>query len=754
MIVMNQEQNNLNQNNFNINTNNGMANNQSINNQPLNGQQTMNQQFGGQVPNNNQYNQNKLQQPMMNNQMQQPMNYGSPNMNQINTNNIQIVRYDPQTGQPIYTNNINNKKSGFKWAIIISICIAVIILISLLIFLPKNKDKELTRTFMVYMVGSDLESKSGMATFELDGLDPALTDMENINVVVIAGGSTKWNNDYINKEETSIYELTDSGFKKVKQQSIKNMGASETLSDFLNYSYNNYKTDEYSLIFWNHGGAIDGSEYDELSFNDNLSLTEISTALNQSPFSKNNKMEVVIFGTCLNGSLEMGNVFKDYANYFVASEEISWSFSNTSDLAFISKVETTDEGSDVGVKFIEEYKGKMDNAKWNYGMNGLDYTIYSTYSLVDLNKLDDLNKDLNNFFNDIDITKNYNTIARIRSNLYQYGYNQSGITDYDMVDLYNLVYNLKDLSPNSANKVLESIENTVLYNYATNSLSRGISIYFPYNAAERVQESFIANYKDINPIESYNLFITKFKGLKSNNSANRLSFNENVSRVDKTEAESDFELDLTDEQSNKFAKAEFIVFRDNKDGYYLPVYKGKKVELSNNKLSAKIKDRQLKIGDESYQRIITLIEEESTDSYIKYSTYGVLQDLSSSEIYDWTIDGVKLSIVLDKKNNKIQITDATLTSENNLPSKISVDIRKYTNLELGSSSYKILNDNNEFNENWDDTSNGIFEGIDIDPSGDYKIELEDYSDGYDYYCIFKIYDVNNNSYYSPLVKMN
>lgn len=740
---MNQEQNNLNSNNFNVQDYNGMSNVQTLNNQQFVNQQMINtqvQQVNTQTVNNQSI---TTQQVEIN-----------PNIDQYNQNNNKIIGYNPQTGQPIYEIQKFNKKKTIKPWIIVLIGITILILAALLIFLPKNKNKELTRTFMIYMVGSDLESKSGMATFELEGLDPTVIDMENINVVLIAGGSTRWNNNYINEEETSIYELTDSGFKKVKQQPIKNMGSFDTLSEFLKYSFDNYKTDEYSLIFWNHGGAIEGSEYDELNFNDNLSLTEISMALKQSPFNKNNKMEVVIFGTCLNGSLEMGNTFKDYAKYFVASEEISWSFSNTSDLAFIGKIETTDRGSDVGVKFIEEYKGKMDNAKWNYGMSGLDYSIYSTYSLVDLNNLDDLNKSLDDFFKDIDLTSNYNTIAKVRSNLYQYGYNQAGIPLYDMVDLYNLVYNLKDLSPNTANRALETIEDTVLYNYATNSLSRGISIYFPYNALESQQDNFLYSYKDINPINSYNKFIEQFKKLKSSNSTQRLSFNENVSRVDKSEKDADFELDLTNEQLNAFAKAEFIVFRDNKDGYYLPVYRGREVELLNNKLFAKIKDRQLKIGDEEYQRIITLIEEDSTDSYIKYSTYGVLQDLSSNEIYEWKDDNVKISIVYDKKTNEIQITDALLMSENNLPSKISVDPKKYTNLELGSSSYKIFDENNEFNENWSETSNGIFEGIDVDPAGDYKIELEDYSDGYDYYCTFIIYDVNNNYYYSPLIKMN
>ena len=648
--------------------------------------------------------------------------------------------------------NINKKKKPNKYIFIIGGIVLVTLIISL-IFVLNFKNKNIKRTFMIYMVGADLESDGGMATYELDGINPLEVDLNSINVVLIAGGATDWKNSYINKDETSIYELTPNGFKKKKQQSIKNMGDSALLSEFLNYSYENYKADEYNLIFWNHGGAIDGSEYDELS-NDNLSLTEISTALSNSVFNKKKKLGTVIFGTCLNGSIEMANVFKDYANYFVASEEISISFPDMSDLAFINYVKPSDSKVDIGEKFIKKYKSKMSDIKSIYNIYNKEYAIYSTYSLVDLSKLDKLNNSLNDFFADINLNKNYNKVASVRSNLYQYAYNQQNIADYDMVDLYNLVYNLREISPKKADKALKCIENAVLYNYATNSSSRGISVYFPYNGLDKVKTMFLSTYTSINPINNYTSFINKFNSIKSSNSSNRLSFKNNNSEVSNVDGKADFELDLTDEQVANFAKAEYVVFRDNKDGYYLPVYRGKEVNLEGNKLKANIKDRQLKIGDSSYQRILTLIEDEVTDSYITYNTYGTVLDYSSNEIYEWKVDKVKLSFILDKKTNKVQIANVLLMDKNNLPSKINIDIKKYSNLELGSSSYKIIDDNGNFNENWSTESNNIYEGIDLDPNEDYIIELEDYQDGYDYYCTFMIYDINNNRYYSNLVKMN
>ena len=680
--------------------------------------------------------------------------------------NNNIIGYDAQTGQPIYANqnnntiptdnkNLNNSKNGSKLNIILYIMISILVLliVSIGIVVVSKNNSGTTRTFMIYMVGSDLESKGSMGTYELDGIDPALVDLQNVNVVLIAGGSSTWGNDYIDEDETSIYQLTQNGFEKVKQQKIKNMGDYSTLSDFINFVTKNYITDEYELLFWNHGGAIMGSEYDELSNNDNLSLQEIKTALTKTGFNKNNKIETVIFSTCLNGTIENANVFKDYANYFVASEEISMSVKDTSDFSFINYVTPKTGSIEIGRSFIEKYKEKMNYLKEVYQIYNEDYNIYSTYSIIDLNNLDDLNKSVDDFFVEIDVLKNYNKIARVRSNLYQYAYKQAGEPSYDTVDLYNLINDLKELSPKKANKVLEELENTIKYNYSTDSSSRGISIYFPYNASTQVQNMFLNMYNEISPIRNYNKFIDDFSSFKLTNSSNRLSFVQNKSNVKIEGNESDFELELTNEQVENYAKANYLVFRDNKDGTYLPVYRGTEVNLSGNKLYAKIKDRQLKIGDDEYQRIITLIEDEANDNYIKYSTYGILNDFSSNEIYEWKNDSVKISIILDKKTNKIQLTDALLMSKNSLPSKISVNLKDYQTLELGSSSYKIMDENNQFNENWDDTSNRIFEGIEIDLSEDYKIELEDYSDGYEYYCIFKIYDVNNNSYYSPLVKM-
>lgn len=64
------------------------------------------------------------------------------------------------------------------------------------------------------------------------------------------------------------------------------MGNPNTLVDFINYAYKNYKAEKYSLILWDHGGGpIYGYGYDEYNKLDSLTLIELKDALEHSPFS-------------------------------------------------------------------------------------------------------------------------------------------------------------------------------------------------------------------------------------------------------------------------------------------------------------------------------------------------------------------------------------------------------------------------------------------------------------------------------------
>ena len=97
----------------------------------------------------------------------------------------------------------------------------------------KNTGDE-TRTVMVYMVGSNLETQLALGSQDFEGISKNL-DFTKLKVVFIAGGAKIWSNKKIDANETSIYEYNQDGVVKVKQQELLNMGDPNVLVNFINY---------------------------------------------------------------------------------------------------------------------------------------------------------------------------------------------------------------------------------------------------------------------------------------------------------------------------------------------------------------------------------------------------------------------------------------------------------------------------------------------------------------------------------------
>ena len=664
----------------------------------------------------------------------------------------------PQPTVPVAT--VQPKKSGagikigiiaFLLLIIIGLFIAVLVIV-----LNGNKDlrniKNPSRTIMIYMVGSDLED-AGMASVELRDLDYSKLSSEKVNVVLMIGGAKKWRTDYVNVDETSIYELKPEGVTKVKEIKKSNMGGPETLSTFLNYTYENYKTDRYSLVFWDHGGGFLGGEVDVLFNNDNLDISEYKKAFKNSPFNEKNKLETIYFSTCLNGTIEIMSTFADYADYMVASEETTMSVPTEGDIQFVHKISEKDDGYETSYKFLDTYKTKMES----YYGSKLHTKAYNTYSIVDLQYTKELTNAINDFFTSIDVSQNYNRIAKVRSSLYEYGYMEKYRTsEAQQVDLYNLVNGLRDLNPEKADKIIELVNKYVKYNWSTDDRSKGISIVFPYNVINSNHLNFLIDeYAPVTDLDPYKKFMVKFNTIKNDSSYN-YSFSKNQTTLGPSDTgKADFVLEMTDEQATSFARADFMVFRSEGNGYYLPIYRGK-AEEDSKVLKATIADRQLKIIDKADGTggVITLRELDSSSNYIKYITSAILQNFQDYD--NMVMDNVTVTLVYDKSTGKISMESVVLNSTTDsittsLPNRVVADLSKYDSIAFGSSSYKILDSKGEYNPDWE--SNGIFKGYET-KLNNLDFEVQDLNDGHEYYAVFAIYDTANNIHYSKLVKMN
>ena len=353
-------------------------------------------------------------------------------------------------------NTVIQKDSSTKYKIIIVVLLVILLsLLVMLLFFKKNNSSNGdtllsgSRTVMIYASPTNLESDVKSMTTDLETLSGEKVDLENVNILLYTGGTKYWHN-FIDNDENAIYILREDGFEKLESYEKKNMSDPDTLSQFLNYAYDNYKSDLYDLIIYDHGNAIQGAVVDDFFENDILSLDEFAEALEDSPFNEKNKMELVLFRTCLMGSAEVALTFSPYANYLIGSEEVTWLGSHVSVLDFLNDVEKSDNAIDFGKKYIASYDNFMEVAD-PFGEK------INCYSILDLNKIDEVFDELDNFVDKIDLKENFSYISRARSLLYEFG-STSGVDYLDTVDLYGFVDSISKYSTYDVDNLLNAID--------------------------------------------------------------------------------------------------------------------------------------------------------------------------------------------------------------------------------------------------------------------------------------------------------
>ncbi|MCP4537502.1 MAG: DUF11 domain-containing protein [Chloroflexi bacterium] len=99
-----------------------------------------------------------------------------------------------------------------------------------------------------------------------------------------------------------------------------NMGQGDTLSGFVNWALQSYPTDHVYLSIANHGAGVRGISWDGTSSNDYLNPEEI-VAFADGLVSK---VDILHLDACLMGMSELAYLFRDKADYLVASQNLAW----------------------------------------------------------------------------------------------------------------------------------------------------------------------------------------------------------------------------------------------------------------------------------------------------------------------------------------------------------------------------------------------------------------------------------------------
>lgn len=178
--------------------------------------------------------------------------------------------------------------------------------------------KTVKTAVLVYAVASDLESKLGMLSMDLDEMMSAKTD--GIDIIVQSGGTGNYRNAALVDGVTQRFRIVNGAITDHKALGDVPMCEAQTLTDFLEFAKESTDAERYVLVFWDHGeGTLGGFGRDELSGDDSLSLGELKPAMD----SFGGKIDIAVFDACLMGTVEVAYALSDSTEFIVASEDIT-----------------------------------------------------------------------------------------------------------------------------------------------------------------------------------------------------------------------------------------------------------------------------------------------------------------------------------------------------------------------------------------------------------------------------------------------
>ena len=207
-----------------------------------------------------------------------------------------------------------------------------------------------------------------------------------------------------------------------------NMGAPQTLIDFATWVADAYPAKKYLLVIWNHGGGFRGISstlskdiaWDDTNGGDKITMPELESALSAIHAQLGKKIDIIGMDACFMAMTEVAYQIKDYADFFVSSEESEpskgWPYDSILG-------QLTSNSSITPKQFSEDI---VDHYIFSYPFNNV------TQSAIDLHYMDILAGQLSDLsqaiINDVSTPKIKYIIASVNNQYY---------IDYDFIDLYD-----------------------------------------------------------------------------------------------------------------------------------------------------------------------------------------------------------------------------------------------------------------------------------------------------------------------------
>lgn len=327
-----------------------------------------------------------------------------------------------------------------------------------------------------------VSDRRGAAT---DDISEICSDIwsDNIRIVIQTGGATHWTNKMINPNRTQRFVYEKGKFTEVENLPLQEAATTETLTDFISFCNDNYRSDHNMLVFWDHGSGPFGYGYDRI-YNKTFSMKEIRTALEKvyGPSPAKSPYDIIGFDACLMSELTVANLLSDYADYFCVSEEVEpgdgWAYDR-----FL------EEMSDNPTMSAPQVCRAVADAYTDYYMQenvnfGLFYENSVTFSVLDAGKSAELFKAYSELCKKqlIDASSDLGVLSEMgRHGMRSTRYAMDSSDVFNMSDLGNYVDYLVDSYPDECSRIKKLIGETVLYHRENGSVSdsTGIAVYLP-----------------------------------------------------------------------------------------------------------------------------------------------------------------------------------------------------------------------------------------------------------------------------------
>ncbi|MCM1272338.1 MAG: clostripain-related cysteine peptidase [Clostridium sp.] len=613
------------------------------------------------------------------------------------------------------------------------------------------------KTIMMYVVGSDLESEYNAASSDFEEILSSDFDDDKINLLIYTGGCSDWHNSRISDDNNSIHIVSDGDLVELQSMEQKNMGDADTLSNFLQFGYENYPADQFALILWNHGGgALLGYGYDEIS-GDCLTLDELDEAFSDSPFSADNKLEWIGFDACLMAGIETADTLAKYANYMIASQESEpgWGW----DYSFIDDIQDLSDGAEIGEIIVDTY---IDYCEATFNSVPFSYSNV-TLSVMDLSKVDAVEEALDNLYDKVNAkfdADSYGIYSHIRATSKEIASEYTGGYSYDIIDLKDLSLKLKTLHPDEAIALTYAIDELVVYSKSNELNANGVSIYHPYNSKEYTS-IFIPTYMSFGFAPNYTAYITSFSQLLTGTDTISAEW-DIASMVPQANSDMTFSLTLTPEQQACCENAYFVISRTDTDNpsNYMFVAMGNDVSINSDgaataNFDGKIIYMQNNATSEQYEVMYTI--QEKTDTYTRYLLSSILfnEDIQEEDaMYAYFVMDVSDENPGGKLLGTYPIANIASGDTTNLfPERYEINPNDYKNIAFGSLSHEFTSEEDLTTLNEADWNDLVLHYNTQPVSDGFSTVSGDMIDGIPYYGMFIFEDIQGNRHCSNLVRL-